>query len=44
MGMGLSICRWIIEAHGRHLWAVKNPDRGMTFYFVIPASREAKQP
>ena len=36
LGMGLSISRSIIEAHGGHLWAKNNPDRGATFYFTVP--------
>jgi signal transduction histidine kinase len=36
MGMGLPISRSIIESHGGELWAVANPDRGMTFYFTLP--------
>lgn len=37
LGMGLSICRSIIEAHGRKLWAIANTPRGATFQFTIPA-------
>jgi signal transduction histidine kinase len=36
MGMGLSICRSIIEAHGGRLWASANPERGSVFRFTVP--------
>jgi signal transduction histidine kinase len=37
MGMGLSICRAIIEAHGGRLWATGCEPRGALFQFTIPA-------
>jgi PAS domain S-box-containing protein len=37
LGMGLSICRSIIEAHGGRLWAQANEPRGAVFQFLTPA-------
>jgi two-component system sensor kinase FixL len=39
MGLGLSICRSIIDAHGGRLWATPNPDGGVTFHFTVEAAR-----
>jgi PAS domain S-box-containing protein len=36
MGMGLSICRSIIEAHGGRLWATRCEPRGALFQFTVP--------
>jgi signal transduction histidine kinase len=37
LGLGLSICRSIIEAHGGRLWATANSPRGAIFQFTLPA-------
>jgi signal transduction histidine kinase len=36
LGMGLSICRSIIEAHGGRLWSMANEPRGAVFQFTLP--------
>ena len=38
MGIGLSVCRSIIETHGGRLWAVANDGPGVTFAFTIPVA------
>jgi signal transduction histidine kinase len=40
MGMGLSICRSIIEAHGGRIWAGANEPQGAVFEFTVPARAE----
>jgi signal transduction histidine kinase len=40
MGMGLSICRSIIEAHGGQLWVTANQPRGTIFHFTLPVHRQ----
>jgi signal transduction histidine kinase len=37
MGMGLSVCRSIVEAHGGRLWATSCEPRGALFQFTVPA-------
>jgi two-component system sensor histidine kinase KdpD len=36
LGLGLSICRGIIEAHQGHIWVEANPDGGAIFAFTLP--------
>jgi signal transduction histidine kinase len=39
LGMGLAICRSIIDAHGGRLWATPNEPRGAVFQFTLPLHR-----
>lgn len=40
MGIGLSICRTIVESHGGHIWADASAMGGAAFHVTVPLSRE----
>jgi PAS domain S-box-containing protein len=42
MGLGLAVCRSIINAHGGRIWATNSADRGAILHFEMPASREVR--
>ena len=42
LGIGLSICRSIIEAHGGRLWASENVPRGASFHFTLPVHQASE--
>jgi signal transduction histidine kinase len=40
LGIGLSICRSIIQGHGGHLWAISTVGRGSTFFIQLPWAQD----
>ncbi|MFO1206658.1 MAG: ATP-binding protein [Burkholderiales bacterium] len=41
LGLGLSICRSVVEAHGGHLWHEADPEGGCIFRFTVPPEHRA---